>query len=928
MDDPTRFGGPPPDKRHRPRPRHPLGPRPSDAPGGDSPTLPALGPALPPEIFVSAAPDDVIGNYRLVERIGMGGMGEVWIADQVRPVRRRVALKLIRSGMSTGQFIARFEAERQALALMDHPNIAKVLDAGATDRGLPYFVMEYVPGVPITQYCVENALDPRERLRLFAQACDGVQHAHEKAIIHRDIKPSNVLVTTIDGRPVPKIIDFGVAKALEQPLTDTAMYTQAGALVGTLEYMSPEQLDLSGNVDTRTDVYSLGVLLYELLVGALPFDVKDIPTTGLDEFRRKVREDEPVRPSTRVTRLGGAAAAGARAEQVAAAGWRRLLKGELDWIVMKALEKERARRYGTPRELAADIERYLHNEPVIAAPPGHVYRMRKFVRRHWAGVALASLGLVTILLTVGGLWYGLQRAHRAEADAQREAAKAKAVNSFLQDMLASASPEQTQGRELTVREMLDEAAAHGDSSLAGQWDLQAAVRATIGNTYEALGLFDKAAAHLEAALDLRKKHLSPDDREVAQSLHDLGKLRWEASDLPGAEKLMEQALAIYRRHPGDADQQIALCLNDLGVVYQSNGDLGKAETAFRSALDTQRKLHPGESTDVTDAMNNLAWVLRGEGHVDEAERILRDALATNRKLLGARHPSVLASEVNFAAALQQQREYKDAESLYREAIDGMRTVLGSDHPNTLRAQTALGEMYLDLGRGDDAEPVVNEALASAEKTLGPDHAVTIRLLADLGWVHRVRGDLAQSEADYREVLARRARTLGPDNPDTIRARWQLARALVDRGRCAEGERLAREALAASRRATPAGPENTSQSLLFLGTALLGQKKPADAERALRECVELRSTPPAAETWDTAYARNALGAALAAQGRFAEAESLLVASGEALAKLAAPHDRLREALSRVVAYYETREAADPEARSARRSAHWRDLLAKL
>jgi non-specific serine/threonine protein kinase/serine/threonine-protein kinase len=881
--------------------------------------------AIAPEVFAFFSPGDVLGNYRLVERVGLGGMGEVWIADQERPVRRRVALKLIRSGMSSNQFIARFEAERQALAMMDHPNIAKVLDAGATDRGLPYFVMEYVDGVPITEYCERNGLDTPARLELIAQACDGVQHAHEKAIIHRDIKPSNVLVTVVDGRPVPKIIDFGVAKALAQPLTDASMYTQAGTLVGTLEYMSPEQLDMTGDVDTRSDVYSLGALLYELLVGRLPFEAKDIPVAGFDEFRRRVREDEPVRPSTRATQVRAAPRAadgGTVTPPALAAG---SLSGELDWIVMKALEKERARRYASPRELAADLERYLRHEPVLAAPPSRVYRLKKFVRRHRAGVAAAAVGLTAIVVGVSGLGWGLLRARRAEADARREAAKTEAVNTFLQDMLASANPAQTLGRELTVREMLDEAARSGEESLKDEWDVRASVQSTIGNTYEALGLFDEAAPHLESALELRRSNLPADDPEVAESLHDLGKLRWEASDLAGADTLLTQALAIYRRRYGDVHERIAKCLNDLGVVCQSQGDLAKAETMFRGALDAQRRLSESESAGIAETMNNLAWVLVAQGNQDEAESMFREALALNRKLFGASHPNVLAFEANLAAALQQQRDFADADTLYREALAGMRTVLGPEHPNTLRTMTGLAEMYLGLERGDDAGPLVQDALATAERTLGPDHAVTIRLLADRGWAHRLRGDLAQSEADYREVLARRTRTLGEDHPDTIRARWQVARALVDRAGWADAVRTAREALAASRRVSGEGHDNTSQSLLFLGLGLLGSRRPAEAEIALRECVDLRSAPPESETWDTAYARNALAAAVAAQRRFAEAETLFVESGEALLRSTAPRSRVREALRRIVAFYEAWGVADPKAGATARATRWRDEL---
>src|SRR5512136_3178105 len=332
-----------------------------------------------------------IGPYHLLQKIGEGGMGEVWVAEQQKPIHRRVALKLIKAGMDTRQVIARFESERQALAVMDHPAIAKVFEAGETDQGRPYFVMEYVQGIPITVYCDQNRLTTKERLELFRHICEGVQHAHQKAIIHRDLKPSNILVTIQDGVPVPKIIDFGVAKATARSLTERTMYTELGVLIGTPEYMSPEQAEMSGqNVDTRTDVYSLGAILYELLVGALPFDPKDLRRAGFDEIRRRIREEDPPKPSTKLSTMGDASTAQAHNRRTERPALIRQIRGDLDWITMKALEKDRTRRYGSPSDMAADIERYLHHQPIIARPPSTAYKVQKFVRRHRVGVGVAA----------------------------------------------------------------------------------------------------------------------------------------------------------------------------------------------------------------------------------------------------------------------------------------------------------------------------------------------------------------------------------------------------------------------------------------------------------------------------------------------------------------------------------------------------------
>ena len=393
----------------------------------------ARDPALKLDLPREEAPGTVIGRYKLLEKIGEGGAGVVYMAEQTEPIRRRVALKVIKLGMDTKQVVARFEVERQALALMDHPNIAKVLDAGATDTGRPFFVMELVRGIKITDYCDQNSLSTKQRLDLFMQVCHAVQHAHQKGIIHRDIKPSNILVTLHDGVPVPKVIDFGIAKATQQPLTDKTLFTAYQQFIGTPAYMSPEQAEMSGlDIDTRSDIYSLGVLLYELLTGKTPFEQKDLLQAGLDEMRRWIREKEPPRPSTRLSTLTKAELAdvaghhGAEAPKLIP-----LVRGDLDWIVMKCLEKDRRRRYETANGVALDIEHHLRHEPV-SPPPSTVYRARKFIRRHRTAVALAAvvtgalaIGLIASLLGFAQARHARDQALAAEAEAERQRVRAE-----------------------------------------------------------------------------------------------------------------------------------------------------------------------------------------------------------------------------------------------------------------------------------------------------------------------------------------------------------------------------------------------------------------------------------------------------------------------------------------------------------------------
>ena len=450
-------------------------------------------------------PGKVVGNYKLLQQVGEGGFGVVYMAEQAKPVQRIVALKIIKPGMDSRQVIARFEAERQALALMDHPNIAKVHEAGTTETGRPYFVMELVKGVPITKYCDENHLSLRERLELMLPVCHAVQHAHQKGVIHRDLKPSNVLVAEFDDKAVPKIIDFGVAKATAQRLTERTMFTEYGQVVGTVEYMSPEQAKFNQlDIDTRSDIYSLGVLLYELLTGTTPFERKRLNEAAFDEVLRIIREEEPPRPSTRLSTSETLPSVAAHRHTEPS----RLcneVRGELDWIVMRSLEKDRQRRYQTASALADDIEHYLTDKPVQACPPSTAYRLKKFVRRNRAGVLAGSAIAAALLLGMTLAVAGFVHARREAKVAAAEAAKATAISEFLQTALQSANPDQAKGADYTVRQLLDDVSASLGDQLAGNPQVEAEIRATIANAYRRLNLLELAAAQYEAALLLCRR---------------------------------------------------------------------------------------------------------------------------------------------------------------------------------------------------------------------------------------------------------------------------------------------------------------------------------------------------------------------------------------------------------------------------------------
>jgi non-specific serine/threonine protein kinase/serine/threonine-protein kinase len=727
-----------------------------------------------------------IGPYRLLGKLGEGGMGEVWLAEQTAPVQRKVALKVIKQGMDTKRVVARFEAERQALATMDHPAVARVLDAGTTPHGRPYFVMEYIRGVPITEYCDRHRLTLRERLELFRRVCEGVQHAHQKAIIHRDLKPSNVLVAEQDGRRTPKIIDFGVAKATAQKLTERTMFTELGAMIGTPEYMSPEQAELTGeDVDTRTDVYSLGAILYELLVGALPFDAQELRRGGFDEIRRRLREEEPPRPSTRLSSLGDASGSSAAARRVDLPTLERLLRGDLDWIAMRALEKDRSRRYGAPIELSEDIGRYLADQPVLATPPAVAYRARKFVRRHRVAT-LAGLAILSTLVgatVVSSVLY--VRAVRERAHALAAETRAKRVVAFLNGMLASADPFRSGDRNLTVVQMLDRATASAAVKLAGQPEVEAAVRQTIANTYHNLALYDQAAQQLKQSVDLAAATHGEDHPAVADTLHSLFWSLQKAGRYEEAETACRRALAIRRRLYGERDASVAESLDALGDLYRYMDRLELAEETLRRANELFLAL-PDPVPHIH--WNDLALVLRARGKFTEAEPTFQKAIEAASKELGDDHPQTHLYRENLGLMLLLAARYDEAETTYDRTCRVWSASLGPNHQLTLAALHHFAETQARLGKVGQAEATARRAVEGYRTSANTDHAEYAHALGILGMIEIARGRAAESASLLREAVALRQR-LAPDAWRTAEASSLLGHALALGGSFAEAEPL-------------------------------------------------------------------------------------------------------------------------------------------
>jgi serine/threonine protein kinase len=709
----------------------------------------------------------MIGPYHLLQKIGEGGMGEVWVAEQHKPIHRRVALKLIKAGMDTRQVIARFESERQALAMMDHPAIAKVFEAGETDEGHPYFVMEYVQGIPITAYCDQNRLTTQERLELFEQICEGVQHAHQKAVIHRDLKPSNILVAIQDGKAVPKIIDFGVAKATAQSLTERTIYTELGVLIGTPEYMSPEQAEMTGqNVDTRTDVYSLGAILYELLVGALPFDPKELRRAGFDEIRRKIREEEPPKPSTKLSTMGDASTTQAENRRTERPALIRQIRGDLDWITMKALEKDRTRRYGSPSDLAADIDRYLHNQPIIARPPSTMYKTKKFVRRHRVGVGVAAT--LAVLLAAFSVTTAIQaRRIASERDrANQEAKAAGQVSDFLVSLFKVSDPSEALGNSITAREILDKGSTRMKDELKEQPQIRARLMDTMGVVYKNLGLYKQSAPLLEQALEARRLTLGHDDPAVSESLVSLGQLHYELGNFKEAERLFRESLDIRRKLTGDEDSKVSDVLNDLAMSLNSQGRYAEAEPLYRQALAIRQKLLGDQSLDVAQSLNNLGLLLYRTGAFAEAEQLFRKALEVNLKLLGEEHPEVSMNFNNLGLVLRDIGKLPEAEEAFRQTLAMDRKFYGPDHPYYANSLVNLAALQVKMGKYDEAEKNFNEGISIRGKIFGENHWETATARSLLGGCLTKEGKYAQAEKLLTESLEIIKKQFGQEHPRT------------------------------------------------------------------------------------------------------------------------------------------------------------------
>ena len=841
------------------------------------------------ELLTLAGTPDRIGPWRIVRAIGQGGMGDVYLAERADgQFEQRVALKVIQHG--TPRLVRRFLEERRILALLEHPGIARLIEGGLTPGGLPYFAMELVDGVPIDRYCSEHGLSIDARIELVAQICDAVGYAHHHLVIHRDLKPSNILVTP-EGRV--KLLDFGIAKLLKE-----SDRTETQGVAMTPEFAAPEQV-LGEAVSTATDVYALGVLLYLVLTGSLPHDVRDKTLVELAYIHSK---EQPTRPSSRVFDSE-----------------RRRIRGDLDLVVMTALQKEPGRRYQSPEALAEDLRRFLKGHPILARPDTAPYRVRKFVGRHRVGVALAALAVVLL-----GAGTGRERwlRHRAEVEAQ----KAREVGDFLVSVFDVADPyaaTPTSGSDVTARALLERGTRRIDSTLAGQPEVQAELRGVLGRVYASLGIFDRSTAMLRETLAQHKGLYQEPNLTIAEDLDRLGDVLLKQDRYDEAEPLLKEALAQRRKLFGTTNDATAQTLDHLATLYQRRNDYKAAEPLFREALSMRRRLFADTAAVVGESLNNLALVLYERDAFQEAEMLYREALRIDMRHYGENHPETAMVVHNLAQTAQRRGNFAEAESLYRRALAAKRRSLGNLHPSVTVNLNNLAELLIGQGRVDEAEPLVREALtldrqifgekhsyvAASQRNLGlvlrqkgefteaeqyyrgalainrqvfgAEHRSVAMNLNDIGNIRRLQGDLAGSVEYFRQALAMSGRTNGNDHINTLVVMLNLGRALEAQGKAVEAEELLRSTAAKLNASDPGHLPHYLNAQTGVGLTLLQQGRAVEARNLLEPVVKLASEKLGEAHMRTADARLALGKAFLATGDYARAEAELRAASVVL-----------------------------------------------
>ncbi|HUR27229.1 MAG TPA: tetratricopeptide repeat protein, partial [Planctomycetota bacterium] len=853
---------------------------------------------------VREGPGSVIGPYKLVKLLGEGGFGAVFLAEQEKPVARQVALKIIKLGMDTRQVVARFEQERQALALMDHPNIARVIDAGATETGRPYFVMDLVDGVPISEYCDKHNLPIDERLALFAQVCHAVQHAHSKGIIHRDLKPSNILVAAQDGRPQVKIIDFGIAKATNTRLTDKTVFTEHLQVIGTLQYMSPEQAEGSLDIDTRTDVYALGVVLYELLTGSTPFDEKTLRSAFYDEVQRMIREVEPPKPSTRLSNSLDTIASIAARRRVEPRRLGTLVRGELDWIVMKALEKDRTRRYETAKSFAEDVLRFLAGEPIVAAPPSATYRVVKFVRRHRVGVGAAGVLAGTLVAGLGGTWWGMLEAERGRTEAQAQRTEAQAQRNEAQAQRTEAERQRNEAEH--ARAQLEKIADFQARMLRrvpafemGR-DLAADLSARVRDAQGELEISDEQRARALATFNallggismtdaarriLDVNVLTPSSGAVAAELgdepltqaalhHTLARTYGELGIFDKAKEQAQLELELREKHQGAEHRDTLLALTTVGQVSWRLGEVDEAERILEGTTPRLVSALGAEDPVTLDARESLGVLMIARGRNEEALACFQELLAIRERTVGPDAESVALTLTNLGAVLLNLRRVEQAAPLLERSLSIRQRRFGAEDAETLKAQQNLADAYEDQRRFHDANRLRSEAIQTLARIRGANHPDTISAIAKLAGLYQRQNRFDEAEVQARRALELRRVVLGDAHPLTIDSMSSVAILCSTLGKHAAAELLFAEAVQRSTETFGAEASKTMDRVNNLAVCYWFQGKFAQVEPLFTKSLEFARKNYGEQSAETAFAMNNLAILLHRMGRLEEERPML------------------------------------------------------
>lgn len=820
------------------------------------------------------AEEPLIGPYRLVQEVGRGGMGTVYLAERATgQFQQQVALKLIKRGMDSDAILHRFLHERQILARLHHPSIARLYDGDVTSDGRPYFAMEYVDGTPITAYCDEHRLDVEARLRLFQEVCRAVHYAHQNLVVHRDLKPSNMLVTE-EGEL--KLLDFGIARLLDEDAEAGLTLTEAGCRVMTPEYAAPEQVQ-GAAITTATDVYALGVVLYELLTGHRPYQFKQRTPAAI---ARHLSETEPERPSTVVRRAATIQHTDGTTDilppelvsqkrGLAPDRLQRRLAGDLDTVLLKALRKEPERRYASAEAFLEDIKRHLSGLPVHARKDTLAYRTAKFIRRNRTGVAAAAL---VVLALLGGLGTALWQARVA----RQEAATAEAVADFVVRLFEQADPDAVPGEEVTARSLLEQSPEQIERELAGQPKVQAEMLQVVSRLHMALGLYEETEPLLQQALTLRRTHYGTAHPETARTLSLLGLLAYDQSEYANAEAYLREAVQIQKATYGNNHLEVATTLQRLASVSRNQDKLVEAESLYRQVFSIRQRHLSSTNPDLADAMSGLAYVLRRAGNYGaETDSLYRQALAIYQQNYGDLHSATLDAMGAYSSFLQDKGAYEQAETLSREALSLTRQLFGEEHPTTGHAYHTLARLMSIQRNREAADSLYRQALQIYRSVYGNEHAYVGVTLSNLGAVQVDRQQYAEAEVLLREALEVYRRRYGSEHWYVAISTNELARLANKTGDVQQAEKRYREALALFRTSRPPGHPITGTSLQELGKLLLKQGRAAEAEPLLVEAEQSWAEAFAEDDWRLLDVRQDLGSCLLALNRFEEAEALLL-----------------------------------------------------